>query len=315
MFTALRAALGRGLWFLATLAGAVLLVQVLLWAAPGDPIDLLPNGDELRPALEAEWGLDQPLPIRSARYALHAAQGDLGTSLTVRPGTAVSKLVRDAAGRSAVTLSLALIVSVTLSLGLALITRGRRPVVRLVTQLLTVPPVFLLAYLLVLSINVVTWGLVQDGTIARPEWFALPDQASTLRSALAVGVLAVGSGSLGETHAALESALIRILHSPFVTATRARGAHIGPTVLHNLLPPILAVASRRVAFLLGGLVVVEKVLLLNGAGALLWNACLRRDYPLAMGLCLVSALAVSGAQLVADLARLALDPRLRQAQR
>lgn len=312
MLKALRAALERALWFVATLAGAALLVQLLLWAAPGDPIDLLPNGEELRPQLEAEWGLDQPLPLRFGRYLIRAADGDLGTSLAVRPGAPVSELVRTTAGRSSTTLLAALLLSISLSLGLALVTRGRRPVMRLVIQLLTAAPVFLLAYLLVLGINETTWGLVQAGAIERPDWFALPDQPSTLRSTLAIAVLAVGSGSLGQTHAGLEEALVRILRSPFVTAARARGGHVAITVLHNLLPPILAVGSRRVAFLLGGLVIVEKVLLLNGAGSLLWDACLQRDYPLAMGLCLASALAVAAAHLIADLARLGLDPRLRR---
>jgi len=312
MWTALRAALTRALWFAATLVGAAFLVQLLLWAAPGDPIDLLPNGAELRPALEAEWGLDQPLPMRLGIYLVHALHGDLGTSLAVHPGVAVRSLLGPALARSAKTLVLALLLSLALSLVLALLTRGRRPVLRALVQLLTVAPVFLLAYLLVLGLNEATWSLVQAGTIARPSWFALPDQASSLRDGLAILVLAVGSGSLGETHAALELELVAVLRSPFATAARARGQPLLGLTLHNLLPPLLAVAGRRVPFLLGGLVIVEKVLLMNGAGALLWQACLKRDYPVAMGLCIAAALAVAGSRLVVDLARLGLDPRLRQ---
>ena len=313
MWTALRAALSRALWFAATLVGAVFFVQLLLWAAPGDPIDLLPNGAELRPALEIEWGLDQPLPVRLWTYLVHALHGDLGTSLAVRPGVAVGTLLGPALGRSAEILVLALFASLILSLALAGLTRGRRPLVRGLVQLLTVAPVFLLAYLLVLGINEATWSLIQAGTIARPAWFALPDQPSALRNALAIAVLAMGSGSLGETHAALEQELVTILHSPYATAARARGQPLSGLTLRNLLPPLLAVAARRVPFLLGGLVILEKVLLINGAGSLLWQACLQRDYPVAMGLCLAAALAVAAARLVVDLARLALDPRLRRA--
>lgn len=312
MWVAVRAALGRGLWFAAVLVGAAFLVQLLLWAAPGDPIDLLPNGAELRAQLEVEWGLDQPLPQRFAGFALRAAQGDLGSSLTVRPGAAVRDLVLQSASRSAAVLAPALLTSLLSAVGLAFLTRGRRPLSRGLVQLLTVAPVFLLAYLLVVGLNETAWALLQAGRIERPEWFALPDQASTLRTALAVAVLAVGSGSLGEAHAACETELVRILRSPYVTATRARGAPVLPTVLRNLLPPVLGIAGRRMPFLVGGLVVIEKVLLLNGAGALLWDACLKRDYPLAMGLALAAALAVAATQLAVDLARLGLDPRLRQ---
>lgn len=312
MWVALRAALGRAGWFLAVLAGAALLIQVLLWAAPGDPIDLLPNGAELRPLLEAEWGLGRPLPARFATFLVHAAQGDLGTSLAVRPGAPVAELVAAAGRRSGAILLPALAASMALALALAALTRGECPVARGLVQLATVAPVFLLAYLLVIGLNEAAWQLLQAGRIERPAWFALPDQASLLRTALAIGVLAVGSGALGEAHVATETELVRILRSPYAAATRARGAPLAPTVLRNLLPALVALAGRRVPFMVGGLVVVEKVLLLNGAGALLWDACLKRDYPLAMGLALAAALAVAGSQLLADLARLWLDPRLRR---
>jgi len=76
--------------------------------------------------------------------------------------------------------------------------------------------------------------------------------------------------------------------------------------------PLATLAAGRVGFLVGGLVVVEKVLLLNGAGALMWDACLKRDYPLAMGLAIAAAAIVAVANLVADLVRFSVDPRLRR---
>ena len=86
--------------FAATLLGAVAFVQVLLWAAPGDPIDMLPNSDELRPVLEAQWHLDEPVPARLLAYASNAVRGDLGTSLTYRPGMPVAEVIAKPALRS-----------------------------------------------------------------------------------------------------------------------------------------------------------------------------------------------------------------------
>ncbi|RME25557.1 MAG: hypothetical protein D6798_08695, partial [Deltaproteobacteria bacterium] len=176
------AVLGAAVWFVAVLVGAVVLVQLLLWAAPGDPIDLLPNGAELRPQLEVEWGLDQPLPVRIGRYLVDAAHGDLGESLAVRPGAEVRGLVLTAAARSVTLLGPALVGGMLLGVALAVGTRGRHPVVRGAIQLLTVPPVFLLAYLAIVGLNELTWALVQAGRIARPAWFALPDQDSPVRT-------------------------------------------------------------------------------------------------------------------------------------
>ncbi len=310
-WAAMRAVGLRAAWFAATLLGAVFFVQFLLWAAPGDPVDLVPNGEEIRPLLEAEWGLDRPLPVRFLASVGRALHGDLGSSLTVRPGAPVAELVARAAGASAHLLLPALLVTVLAGTALAWFTAGRGAWARRVVQAVSVAPVFLLAYLLIVGINETTFALIEAGRIARPGWFALPDQPSALRTALGILVLAVGSGSLGEVHAGIEDELVRIRDAPFVEAVIARGGRPGWHVLVNLLPPLAALAANRVAFLMGGLVVIEKVLMLNGGGALLWEACLRRDYPLATGLVLAMALVVAAARLLGDLARIAIDPRLR----
>ncbi len=301
----------RTAWFLGTLVGAALLLQLLLWAAPGDPIDLLPNGEELRPRLEKEWGLDRPLPVRFAEFVLRAAGGDLGTSLTVRPGASVTSLVVPAAKRSLALLLPSLLLALGLAVPLARVTAGRTTVARRLIEAVSVAPVFLLAYLTVMGLNELTFGLMESGSIDRPGWFALPDQASGLRTAIAVAVLAVGSSSLSELHGSFEGAVIRIRESGYVEAAVARGASTTPHELWNLVPPFATLAANRVTFMVGGLVIVEKVLLMNGAGALLWDACLKRDYNLALGLTLCAALAVCGARLVADVVRLMVDPRLR----
>ncbi|MDP6935583.1 MAG: hypothetical protein QGG40_21875, partial [Myxococcota bacterium] len=253
-----------------TLAGALLLVQTLLWAAPGDPIDLLPNGEELRDDLEREWGLDRGLAERALDTLRGALTGDLGTSLSVRPGTPVYLLVRDAALRSATWGVPALLLSMLCSLVLAWFTAGRSSLLRRGVQFVSVTPVFLLAFGLVVGINELTFELMQRGLVERPDWFALPDQPSWVRATLAVVVLAVGSSCLTELHAACEDELQRVRRSGFVDAARGRGVPTRPHLLLNLVPPLCTVTASRVGFLVGGLVILEKILLLNGAGALMW---------------------------------------------
>lgn len=301
----------RAAWFLATLVGAVVLLQLLLWAAPGDPIDLLPNGEELRPRLEQEWGLDKPLPVRVSSSVAKALTGDLGTSLSVRPGASVSELVSSRVSRSLGILLPALLLGLALALPLARLTAGRGAVARRAVEVASVAPVFLVAYLTVHGLNELTFGLMESGWISRPGWFALPDQPSALRTAIAVTVLAVASSSLAELHGSLESEVRHIRQSGYFEAAVARGAPTRTLELVNLLAPLASLAASRVTFLVGGLVIIEKVLLINGAGALLWDACLQRDYNVAMGITLYAALAVCGARLLADVARVLIDPRMR----
>ena len=298
--------------FAMSLAGATLLVQVLLWAAPGDAVDLVTGDAELRAGLIELWGLDRPLHEQWLRFVGHALQGDLGTSLTYRPGTEVSELVARAAWTSAPTLLLALLLTVGCGVGLAYASAGRWRLPRRLVQALSVAPVFLLAAASITGLNELTFALMGSGWIDKPDWFALPIGDNLVKSALAVTILAVGSSALSEVHASADEELRRIRASGFVDAAQARGAPLWPHILWNLLPPMSTVVASRAAFFVGGLVVIEKVLQLNGAGAMLWQACRLRDYPLAMGLTVAAAAVVTGIRLLADVLRLGVDPRLRR---
>jgi peptide/nickel transport system permease protein len=301
--------------FMLTMAGAVLAIQLLLWASPGDPVDLVPNGEEFRVQLEAEWGLDEPLPQRYLRFLGRALQGDLGSSLTYRPGAPVTELILPAAGRSLRLLLPALALSMLLGSGLGFLTAGRSSLLRRLAQVVSVAPVFLLAFLSVHLLNELAFHGMQAGWLERPSWFALPDTDSVLKTALAIAVLAVGSGALAEVHAAAEDELVRLRNAPFIDSAIARGAPVWKHLLWNLLPPLATIAYGRAAFFVGGLVIVEKVLHLNGAGSMLWQACRLRDYPVALGITVLAAAAVCGARLLGDLVRISVDPRLREAAR
>ncbi len=309
---ALLSALGRRFGaFVLTLLGAALLAQVLLWSAPGDAADLLAGDPELRAALVVEMGLDRPPHVAWWAFVTHALGGDLGRSLTYRPGMAVLELVQPAALRSLVLVVGALVVSLLVGTALAYVTAGRRSLGRRLLQAVSIAPVFLMAWVLVVGLNEWAFELMLQDRIVRPSWFALPDQESLLKWALAIGVLAVGSSAVTEVHSACEDELKAIRRSGYVDAARARGARLWPHVLWNLVPPLTTIASSRAAFFVGGLVVVEKVLHLNGVGAMLWQACRLRDVPLALGITFVAAAVVCGARLLADVLRVTVDPRLR----
>ena len=311
LLATLRSLVRPVLSFVATLAGAILLAQLLLWLAPGDAADIVASDPVLREGLMVEWGLDQPVLTRYARFVTSALHGDLGTSLTYRPGAEVTSLVLPAARRSLVLVLCALVVSMGIGVGLAFVTAGRKSASRRLLQWLSVLPVFLLAHLAMTLLNEWTFSLIQADRIPRPEWFALPDVDSTLKTVLAILVLAIGSSALTDIHIDSEQELLRVRRSGFIDAARARGAPLWPHLLWNLLPQLTTIASSRTAFFVGGLVIVEKVLQLNGIGSMFWQACRLRDYPLALGITVVLAAVVCAARLLGDLLRLAIDPRLR----
>jgi peptide/nickel transport system permease protein len=300
-----RAALG-----LATLAGAVALVQGLLWLAPGDAIDVLPNAEDVRPVLEREWGLDKPIVVRWLLFLWRALHLDLGTSLTYRPGAPVVEVIAVPAVRTFCWVSAGMVLSLGIAVAIARFTAGRPSALRRLLQLFSPVPLFLLAHFAINGLNAAAFDLMNRGFISRPGWFALPDTDSWLRTALAISLLALGSGALTDLHGQVEDAFVQVRGSGYVDAARARGEPIGPHVAWNLVPMLATLVCSRVAFFVGGTVVLEKVLLLNGVGAVLWQAAQLRDYNVALGITVVLAAVVVSVRVAGDLGKLALDPRV-----
>lgn len=294
--------------FLLTLVGCALLLQLLLALAPGDAADLVANDPVLRAALVEQWHLDEPVWKRTLQSIASLARGELGESLTFRPGTPVLELLARGATRSAPLLFGALLLSVGMGAGAAWMKweRGGRLI-----SALSITPVFLIAASAVTGLNQLTFAGMQAELWSAPAWFALPVNDHPLKTALAITALAIGSSAFSEIHQASRESLQAIRSSAYVDAAIARGAPLGALVLRNFLLPLSAICARRTAFFVGGLVVIEKVLHVQGAGAMLWQACRLRDWPLVVGLSLLAAAVVAGARLISDATRLALDPRLR----
>lgn len=309
----LRAVASHVAAFAMTLLGATLMVLVLLTWAPGDAIDMLPNGEEVRSVLQREWGLDQPLWTRWATFASRAARLDLGTSLAYRPGAPVVDVLAAPAARSATWFAAAMALSVAAGTLLAALPPGRWRAPLATIRAASLPPLFLAAHLAVNGVNEATWRAIQAGYLARPDWFALPDQDSWVRSALAVVLLAFASGGLADVHGAMSDVLRDVRGAGYVDHARTRGLPVAPHVLSNMIAPLAGVFSSRAAFYAGGLVIVEKVLLLQGVGSILWEAAQQRDVNVALGATLFLSALVAGARLLADVARAWADPRLRDA--
>ncbi len=288
----------------------VLLAQGLLFAllttAPGDAVDLMSPSSAARPALEEALGLQGSAGQRLLRHLGNLATGDLGMSVGVAPGRSVGSLIAGPVASSAALGLVALFLTIAAA-WLAVVFDGRRvAAVRLVALL----PAFLLAHILVGSTNAAVWWGVQADWWSRPAWFALPDVDHSLRDALAIALLAAASGMWAEASDDVSTAWQTFGSAPFVEAARARRESIRGMAIHHMGLATIELAARRVPWLLGSLLVVERVLLIPGAGALTWKAAELRDVPVVLALGLAAATATALATALASGARAAIDPRL-----
>jgi peptide/nickel transport system permease protein len=304
----MRRMLGATIATVVGLAVAMVAVEVLVAAAPGDAIDLLPNASDVRSELARQWGLDQPLPARVVARIGATLTGDLGTSWAVRPGAPVAELLPGPWTRSVGWWAAALIGGIFAAFVLrSAPPRVRRPAV--VLSALSVLPVFLLGFAAWSMVNDALFAAIEAGWMARPSWFPVADGPGVARFLFAASTLAIGSAAWLDLDGDARLATEAFDRAGFVEAARLRGEPTAAVRWRHLTLAALGVAAARGPALLGSLVVLEMVLRLDGVGRLLWDAAANRDAPVAAGSALALAATVAALRWLVEIGRSMLDPR------
>lgn len=311
----LRAYVGRRLLaLLPILLGISILVFMLVHLIPGNPaVTIL--GNKATPQrvalLEHEWGLDRPLPVQYANFVGRIAHGDLGQSLfyDVPAGGLVIEKLPVTLFLIAVGGLMSLVISVPLAV-LAATRRDRLPdhLVRAVPLVgLGFPPFWVgIMLLLVFGLNLGQLFPVGEygtgGFLDHLYHMVLPG----LTVALALSPILIRS---------LRAALLEVLESDYITTAHSKGLSPRRVLirhgLRNAIGSTIAVLGVYLAYLVGGTVVVEQVFNLGGAGQLMVNSVLQRDFPVVQAVTLVFAVLVVLIYLTTDVVQALLDPRVR----
>ncbi|MFD9735279.1 ABC transporter permease [Umezawaea sp. NPDC059074] len=301
---------------LGSLALLSLVVFVGVDLLPGDPVTsrVGPGTSPERVAeLRHHLGLDRPVLVRYGEWLAGLAGGDLGTSASGRPVTA---LLSDRVGNSAVLAGISVLLLAPLSLGLGVWAAWRRgrAVDRIVSTgalLLVSVPEFVVAGALVLLFAVTLRVL--------PAVSLLPVGASPLAhpDVLVLPVLSLLLVGLAYAVRVIRASAATTLTSPHVEFLRLGGASEAVVLRRAVVPAVLPVAVQvwlvsGVSFV-GGAVLVEKVFGYPGIGELLVSSVQIGDLPVVQALVLLLGGAMLLVLVLADLAVVLLTPRLRTA--
>ncbi len=323
-FIVRRAAAAAALvWLVVTLTFA------LLHAAPGDAAALLvPEGASRADAvrLRAELGLDRPVAVQYARWLGRALRGDMGESFALhRP---VRSVLADALPVSLALGGLSLALSFVVGVGVGFWQGARRGsasdalVTALTTAAYAAPSFWLaLALVAVFTYGAARWGFPPS---LRLPAFAMRDPAGgqhgieLLRDLARHAVLPVTTlavvGAAGVARYARATAAT-LADAEWVRTARAKGLRPrgvwGRHVLGAALPPLVVLLALSLPGIVAGSVFVETVFAWPGMGRVLVNAIGARDYPVVLGCATLYAALTIAANLAADLALPALDPRRR----
>ena len=113
----------------------------------------------------------------------------------------------------------------------------------------------------------------------------------------------------------IRSLTLEILKSDYIFFAKARGADsktiIKKFILPNLSPPLITILGLSLPGLIGGSVILESIFSINGMGLLFYQAALSRDYPVIMGILIITAFLTLLGNIIADLILLKLNPYFR----
>lgn len=297
------------------------LVSVVVFAAtqalPGDTARAILGKDATPQRLELlrqQLGLDKPVPQQYWEWLSGVAQGDLGDSL-VQQGMSVTSLLRDRVKNSAALVLIAALVSVPFSIiigALSAVWRDSKFDMTASVGNLTLAalPEFVIGIGLVLVFATNVFKVL-------PAVSRLDPSVSMFRQLhlLILPALTLTLAVAPYISRILRASMIEVLESEYVMMARLKGLSnhlvLWRHALPNAIVPTLQVIALNLAWLAGGVVVVEYLFGFPGIGQALVDAVANRDLPMIQALCLLIAGVYVVLNLMADLGTILVSPRLR----
>ena len=294
-------------------------IFVLINLAPGDPIDFYINEEmgitrEDLVHLEEKFGLNQPIHVRYVKWLRSTLRGDLG--FRYKNGDDVAEVLVERLGRTLILMGTALLIGIVtgVSLGVFIGLRQYSFWDFALTGLSFVGismPAFVAGIFGLYIFSVKLAWLPSGGmhTIGQPE--TVLDLLYHL--VLPAGTLAIFNAATFMRY--MRFSILEVKQADYMRTARAKGLKeriiTWRHALRNAILPVVTVIGLSIPTLVAGALFLETIYSWPGMGSLFVDAVWARDYPMVMGIMLVTAIVVLAANLGTDLAYAVFDPRIR----
>jgi len=289
----------------------------IMHLAPGGPTTMYARGhqisaDQLR-AIRAALGLDQPLPVQYWLWLTSLLRGDWGYSIA--DGRPVLAVIAERVPATLLLMAAAAAVALCLAVPIGIVAAVRRyswldHVLTFASFTAWGMPVFWLA-LMVQSFLAVDLGLFPVAGLHATGRY---DPLDALHH-VALPALVLGMASVTGWSRYVRSSLLEVLQQPYMATAMAKGSSpsraLARHALPNALAPLVTLLGLEVPRLFAGAVVTETIFGWPGMGRLFLGSIQARDYPVAMGVLMITAALIALGSLLADLLYALLDPRVR----
>lgn len=309
----------RTLIAIPSLLGISLILFTVLALAPGDPFEELatnPNVPaEVRLNLRAQFGLDDPVPLRYVRWLTSMLRGEWGFSFASRIN--VDTLILQRLPTTIFVLGSAQLLGLLLALpiGIYSATRPYSVFDQIATTFayvgFSLPTFFTgLVFILVFSISLGWLPFIfrSDLSATGLQWA----WEMFKQSIMPISVLGLFQGASMTRF--VRSAVLEVIKLDYINTARAKGLSEGVTVLkhvvRNALIPVVTLVALQIPGIFTGAVITEQIFRVPGIGSLLITAILANDTPVVMAITFVFSCLVVLFNLAADIVYGWLDPRI-----
>lgn len=298
----------RVLHFIPVFLGATFLIFALVFMIPGDPIRAL-SGDKPLPqsvqdTLRQEYNLDKPLWQQYALYVGGVVQGDFGKDFR---GREVSTIMAE---RLPVTARLAIyaflfemVIGIIAGIMAGLKMGGFIDnLVRISTLVVISIPIFVLGFIAQLVIGVQFGLLPVSGLRSGFSSYIMP-------------AIVLGSVSLAYIARLTRTSLAENMRADYVRTATSKGLSrkrvVGVHALRNSLIPVITFLGVDLGALMGGAIITEAIFNLPGIGNAVYQATLRQEGTVVVGIVTFLVLVFMISTLLVDVLYAVLDPRIR----
>ena len=305
----------RLLQLLPTLFFVSVIIFGLQQLLPGDPA-LIMAGEDRDPAviaqIRAQYRLDRPLPVQYVYWLKGVLTGDLGESMRIKQP--VAQLIREKLPVTLQLAGMAMLIALTIGVTAGVVSAVKRDsawdyAANAFALWGISTPNFWLGIMLIFLFSVELGWLPASGYVSPFE-----DWRTSLATTI-MPAFVLGNAIAGVLMRHTRGAMLQALSSDYVRTARAKGLMERKVVLkhamRNALTPVITLGALELGTLLSGAVLTEQIFSIPGFGKLIVDAVFNRDYAVVQGVVLVTATTYILLNLLADMAYVMVNPRLR----
>lgn len=294
----------------------ITIIDYAIMCMAGSPLEMIQGPRVSEAAVEAKaiaLGLDKPFYVQYFVWLGQLLQGNMGYS--IKSSQAVSAMIGSHLGPTLLLMGTSLIVGLLIAIPAGIYSAvhqysaGDYAAVTFSFFGSSIPSFFLALLLIFLFTVKLNW-LPSGGmtTLGTDGGFA------DVVKHMIMPVIVLAISIAGRNIRYIRSAVLEILQQDYLRTARAKGIGrfvvINKHALRNALVPIVTVIGMEIPVLFGGAVIVEQVFSWPGLGLMTMSAITARDYPVIMGVCLLSAVVVLAANLITDILYALVDPTI-----